>query len=350
VRRRACTSAVAGVVCLSGALTLGLSASAAPPVTAKWRTALELSARDSEFTSVVAVSPTTVWAFESSGTVTTKPSTWELQGSHWTQRSFPGLTSETLKGAASSATDVWAFTSMGRMFRWTGTRWSGVATFRSIDADLVLGPRDIWVFGQPHHQPAGAWHFNGVRWRRFGPLAPEAVSAVSSTDIWAVTSHAVEHWNGSSWTSTSLAGLLPANTLLCHSTVDGVLATSPTSVWASASGGCQDFGGPFVLLHFNGASWTRLLVSWQLGHADGMAPDGSGGIWIPVGTGSPSEGSMARYADGRLSTVPLPYGRSHIGFDGVSTVPGATETFASGYEVISENNFSVRAALFKTDS
>lgn len=338
---------LAGVLALSGAIASGMNASASSSTAVGWKTALLLNSRSSVFTSAVAASPTAVWVAESNGAVTSKPSTWELQNSRWVPRAFSGLPNETL-GLAGSANDVWAFTSKGRAIKWDGTHWIGVASFRSIDTGVVLGPHDVWVFGQPHGQPAGAWHFNGIRWRRFGPLLPIGVSAASSTDVWAIGDSTVSHWDGSSWTSTSLASLLPANSVVCHSRITGILATSATSVWAAATGGCQDFQGPFVLLHFDGAGWTRLLVSQSLGTATTMAPDGHGGIWIPTVTGSPGAYRMARYAAGVLSTVPLPYGSSHLDIRDIATVPGTAESLAVGLLIVRENDFASRALVLST--
>ncbi len=51
-------------------------------------------------------------------------------------------------------------------------------------------------------------------------------------------------------------------------------------------GGCDNRGrAPFVLLHFNGASWKHVVLLYSYGQPMQVVPDGSGGLWIPVITG-----------------------------------------------------------------
>ena len=79
---------------------------------------------------------------------------------------------------------------------------------------------------------AGGWHWNGTKWVRVGlPLLPlpagakvsySNVTAVGPKNAWLFRSisfpsnpipvTAVMHWNGKSWSYTSVAHLLPRNT------------------------------------------------------------------------------------------------------------------------------------------
>jgi hypothetical protein len=326
---------VVGALILAGTLVVGggTAALGATTATSKWSTALVAgpASLNATFTSLVAASPTSAWAFATNYAAPSKPTAWVLRAGRWTQQAFPGVSGEIIGGASSSSPrNVWAFTSNGRALRWNGTKWSGVANFESIHDGLVLGPRDVWIFGRPHGQPAGAWHFNGVLWHRFGPLVGDGASATPSGDLWVFGKSSVWHWAGTSWIATSLASLLPADSTLCSSRITGILATSSTSVWASATGGCQDFQGPLVLLHFNGSYWSRLFVSQNLGAPSAIASDGTGGVWMSISTGSPGVSSIARYDDGILSTVPLPFSSRRIGLVGVSTAPGTGTSFAFG--------------------
>jgi hypothetical protein len=330
------TAVLAGALIVAGSMTFGLgtSARAATPRASKWRTTLVVgpASLSAAFTAVVTAGQTAAWAFATNYAMPSAPTAWELQGGHWTRRSFPTYSGESIDSAsASSPSNVWAFTTRGRALRWNGTRWSGVASFLSIHDGLVLGANDVWVFGQPHGQPAGAWRYDGVRWHRYGPLVGFGSSTSPSGDSWVYGATSVWHWrSGTSWVATSLASLLPPSSDVCDSRITGILASSATSVWAVATGGCQDFRGPLVLLHFNGRVWTRLFVSQNLGAASAIASDGTGGVWMPVVTGTPGVTSMARYDGGVLTTVPLPYSGRRLILGAVATAPGSRTSFAAG--------------------
>jgi hypothetical protein len=155
------------------------------------------------FSAVVAVGTNRGWAFDTAA----KPTAWERNGSTpnaWTQVPFPGLTGETVvSAAATSATNVWAFTNdfgKSRALRWNGTDWTVVRSFdQAISGAVVLSPSDVWVFGEPYYPGAGmgAWHYNGRTWS--APASGrrlEGGSALSGDDIWAFDGTDVAHWNG----------------------------------------------------------------------------------------------------------------------------------------------------------
>ena len=68
---------------------------------------------------------------------------------------------------STSASNVWAFTaqaSASRALRWNGARWTLVRDFpQAAGSALVLGPADVWAFGQPGAAGGGlgTWHYTG---------------------------------------------------------------------------------------------------------------------------------------------------------------------------------------------
>ena len=114
------------------------------------------------------------------------------------------------------------------------------------------------------------------------------------------------HWDGTGWSATSLAGVLPPNTLFCHPSADYAVARSARDVWAVGAGNCQDERGPFYLLHFNGARWRLVAQSARYGAPQAVAPDGAGGLWIPTVAGFPGTFAMLHYAGGVLSRAAMP--------------------------------------------
>jgi hypothetical protein len=137
----------------------------------------------------------------------------------------------------------------------------GAVVAPSKNSAWVLGAEDV-SGGNGTNQRSVAERWNGTKWG--GVSLPAGVtggiyaaSAVSATDIWAVTfdNGYVLHWNGARW---SVAKHLPAG----FAELTGVTALSATNVWV--------FGGPggqpgFGTWHFNGKTWQL-----QKGDAAGL--------------------------------------------------------------------------------
>jgi hypothetical protein len=319
------------------AVTTGAAGAAAgtPVAASAWHVAKTVPGRDFPlFSAVTASSAGNAWAFEAVNGK--RPVAWHLSGSRWSMRAFPGKNNETVVFASSSsAANVWAFTSSRQALRWNGHGWTVVRKFtKSIGSGLVISRTDAWVFGEPFVPGAGlgSWHFNGRRWTH--PASGRGLfgaSALAPNSIWAYGTKTVAHWNGRAWASTSVASLLPKNTPLCGSRLSGILAVSAASVWAIGTGGCQDQGGPFVLLHFNGASWSQVALRQSLGAPEAIIGDGRGGLWIPVLTGFPGDGTIEHFSGGSLSTAALPIGPLHLALFGAAIGRRTTAALAVGY-------------------
>ncbi len=281
---------------------------ARPSAGAPWRVELTVTGSGSPaFTAVTATGPAGAWAFGTAGG--NAPTAYRLSGGAWSRRAFPAPRGDVvLAASASSGRNVWAFTLAGRALRFNGTSWRLMRAFRRpIGSGLAISRDDVWVFGAPGGPALGTWHYNGHRWARSASgRGLHGASALGPRDVWAFGATVIAHWNGRTWTRTSVARLLPRNTLLSHSFVAGICALSRRNVYAVASGGRQDEGGPLVLLHYNGARWRRLGLVNALGGPVAVVPDGRGGLWIPVMTGSPGSGSMVHYGRGGLRRVALP--------------------------------------------
>jgi hypothetical protein len=122
-----------------------------------------------------------------------------------------------------------------------------------IAAAAAAADNDVWLFGAQ-----GAWHYNGRAWTRESKTALDAGSVLAANNVWAAGGASVYHWNGARWTATSLARLLPARSMFTDPAVTSVLALSADNVYAIGNGRTQDAGGPTVVLHFNGRSWSKV--------------------------------------------------------------------------------------------
>src|ERR1700732_1519421 len=239
------------------------------------------------FTAVTAAGRNGGWAFDG----TTRSTAWERSGSTWTQVPFPSLANEVVvAAAASSATNVWAFTNQAgksRALRWDGRHWTVAPSFsRAIGGAAVLSSSDVWVFGEPDIPGAnlGAWHYNGHTWTQVASgHGLEGGSGLSASAIWAFDGADVAHWNGSTWSRTSVRSLLPAKQLLNDPALTGIFEQSRHSVYAIANGQLQDEGGPFVLLHWNGSAWSKVGGgNFRVGELHQGSSDGHGGLWLPM--------------------------------------------------------------------
>jgi hypothetical protein len=341
-------SAAVAMVIGAGGLAAGLAA--APPAvagahaSAAWHISKEVHGPNvPSFTAGAAASGTSAWAFLEPGG-NARPVAYELTGTTWHARPFPGKSNEeVLSASASSSSNVWAFTttenSTSRVLRFDGHSWKQVKVFRQlVNSALVISATDVWVFGEPFAPSLGAVHYNGHTWTRTA-RGLIGGSALSASSIWAYGSSNVAHWNGSKWRFTSVAKLLPKSNQVCGPAfVAGIDALSARDVFAVADGGCPDGGGPFVLLHYNGRRWSKVAPSHRINaHPLGAISDGMGGIWIPMVTGAPESSFMEHYGHGTLSRVALPISEPHLALVGATIGQHTTEALAFG---LSRKSFS----------
>lgn len=87
-----------------------------------------------------------------------------------------------------------------------------------------------------------------------------SVVAVSANDVWAAGSYIpygkafsqtlIEHWDGTSWS------VVKSPNAGFFATLDGMVATSRSDVWAVGSYGRHQYDDPTLIEHWDGASWS----------------------------------------------------------------------------------------------
>ena len=295
----ALSGAVASAV-LPAASAASVRDQAAP---SSWKVVRDLGGKN--VAAFAPVSASSAWVFEQQDTNLPRPTAWLVNGSAVTKYPFPAGAADYMTGAEAAGPDnVWAF-SLHQVYAWNGSSWRVMRTFSQsvyLSSVLPLGQHSALLFGA-----AQTLYYNGTSWsaERSGSGLEDA-SALSATSAWAV-SHAsdVAHWNGRTWTKTSLTRLLPPSPVLCHYDLTGIDAVSARNVWVLASGNCQDAGGPLLLLHYNGHSWAKAPLTGTYGTAYGAAADGNG-LWLSVSRGAGAGSAFYRYSAGRLTAVKLP--------------------------------------------
>ena len=172
----------------------------------------------------------------------------------------------------------------------------GAGNLSDYGAVAALSAKNVWVLGgtddENGFQPTGtpvAVHWNGARWVGYPmpagvPGGIGQVSAVSATDMWAVTRYGgyVLHFNGARW---SVAKHLPEPQLVAGS-ASGITAFSRTSVWVFGEG--RGAIGALGTWHYDGRKWTQ----WR-GNAVGLVTASAlsaaniwaiGGLKVPFGS------------------------------------------------------------------
>ena len=334
---------------VAGLLALGSAATAAS--TPSWHIVKSVrTAAVEDFTAVVATGKTTAWAFSGNElTLPPTPEAWERTGNAWTRESFPGKTGEIVVTAgATSPSDVWAFTDNGfksRVLRYNGHAWSVVMTFQGpIGGADVLASNDVWVFGENGvpRQQLGAWHYNGRTWTRVAKNV-DGGSALSASNVWGFSGTSIDHYNGHTWSSTSVAGLLPPKQQLNDPRLSGIYAQSAKSVYAVGNGYSHIFnaGGPLVVLHYDGRSWTK-VAEGEFGYgtepSQQLAPDGHGGFWLPMPGTIGALSYMVHYSAGKLTPAKLPVNAADINIQAVASIPGTGQALAGGFRWVTEGS------------
>ena len=198
-----------------------------------------------------------------------------------------------------------------------------------LESTAAVSANDVWTVGVQTNASVLdrtlAEHWNGTSWSIVPTVNPGSghndlfgVSAVTSNNVWAVgayeTNHATaasatlaEHWNGTSWSTVATPN--PST----YSYLFAVSAVSSTSVWAV--GTAYNFLVPGyipMIEHFDGLSWSSSFPP-GLGLGDNqlfaVSALSDSSIWA-VGSYEPTFGgtrqSFADYWDGSVWHMVLP--------------------------------------------
>ena len=296
----------------------------------------------SGYSAVVAPAQQDAWVFGGTNPGgPSSPTAERWNGRRWVASPLPaGLGSFVVAAAASSPHDVWAVGD-GYALHFNGARWA-VANTWSQDAEVTsvvaISRNDVWVFGAQAgfsgQAGLGAWHYDGRSWIKATGIATGIyrASGVSRRDIWAITASArggsVARYDGRAW------GLVPgADSALAGAQLDDVLAVSRDSVWISGVSPAGGTDGRLVLAHWNGARWTRFVPPWPVQQPERFAPDGAGGIWIPVVTAgdSPATWILHLSSTGAWSRTRISVGPGNgVGVGDLALIPGTATLWGTG--------------------
>lgn len=248
------------------------------------------SLQEGAFAAVSAASAQDVWAVGHQCYLPNLPFAAHWNGTSWTKVPIPlplGSRSGYLSGvAALSSDDVWAVGAFQNRVaenvmyavHWDGTKWAVVAVPRPPQSQgelygiAAVSPGDIWAVGYfwsaatNYYTKALIEHWDGSAWSIVQSPSPGrtgntlyAVTAVSSTDVWAVGSlqdpngnpALTVHWDGAAWTRVPS----PSPQLASSTNLMGVAAVSSTEVWAAGYASSGSAVEP-ISQHWNGTRWV----------------------------------------------------------------------------------------------
>jgi hypothetical protein len=232
--------------------------------------------------SVSASSATDVWAVgyaESNGFTAV---TVHYNGTSWKMVPSVGGITELTSVVDVSSKDAWAVgtgsgggASYGLTLHWDGKSWSSSGEIYPSDNTQLLSvtassATNAWLAGGADFANGEIIeHYNGTSWKLtekgMNPngqeIGADSMATLSATNTWAAgcigptVTTAVAHYGGT-WKFQPTPTEPPAN----WSCLYGISVTSQTNAWAV--GAYQDTSAldHYVMLHYNGTKWTRVVV------------------------------------------------------------------------------------------
>ena len=267
-----------------------------------WRVAFPASITNTKtsLSSVVAISPTDVWAVGSPDTFA-GPLVVHWDGSTWSKVTVPLPPADRRTPVmnavdASSASNVWmvGYVGAGVFFdHWNGTSWTLVRLPQLVPSGDFLEPESIRVFS-----PTNVWvstfdlaagcccgchaeliHYNGTKWAAAQPPDPTGDADYDMGDLggtaanlWSAGANGgvdeyqqlvYQHTPGGKWKAIMPFPNYNAQNPNRSAALSGVVAPTPTDVWAPGSWvntANETCGGPLVA-HYDGTTWTDMGVA-----------------------------------------------------------------------------------------
>jgi hypothetical protein len=247
--------------------------------------------------------------------------------------------------AAIAANDAWAVGTstswpqgpLALTLHWNGSVWSRVRNScgQGLSDVTAVSSTDVWAVGG-----GDTCHWNGSAWSRV-PAAPDIsgftvllqdVTAVSAHDLWAVgladyacgesecSTGEIQHWSGGLWHFVTHA--VPA--------LYGVDAVTADDIWAVG----LEFGP--AIEHFDGATWSQVPSGVGGGELLAIAASGPSDLWAAGDLGSDMSGALVEQAPS--ATAGAVTGTTHVAgatvsWFGPDSGSVATDPIAGGYQV-----------------
>jgi hypothetical protein len=226
----------------------------------------------------------------------------------------------------------------------------------SLNGVDLLGPMDGWAVGdqtssrgrQPGRQTVLAEHWDGSTWSATSlPSEPAGsgpgavtVAGSSPADVWTIGTYSasaggllsfIDHWDGSSWSRVPVpnpSGPHPIDVL------QGLSVRTTSDAWSVGEASTKPW-----ILHWNGTAWQREAFPTFI-HGDtaslfGVADLGPHDVWV---TGTESAGAsgsslLARWNGTRWTREPVPADTHRLSVLTGLSMSSPRSGFATGYSI-----------------
>ncbi len=235
--------------------------------------------------------------------------------------------------SADSPTDIWAVGES--VMHYNGVKWTAYtpamnSQISSLNGVVAISPTVAWTAGNMTSstglptQIIEKW--NGTTWSVVpGPQFDAgdqptifAMTSTSANDVWAIgdllsgggflLSYLFEHWDGKSWTQTSL--------LTDDAFLFGASADATDDVWAVGFDGPENDDSLTLAVHYDGSAWSQ-AVTPSVGHGANqlngvlaLAPNNVWAVGFSTPTAPPTQAAtltLIEHYDGTSwSVVPSP--------------------------------------------
>jgi hypothetical protein len=343
--RRWMAAAALGLAAAGGIVTPGTAQASS----SAWYRVYQANVSGS-FSRVAAISKNNIWAVGDTSTTAGKtiyqPFIRHFNGSSWQAITIPHSSGSAADWvSASAASNVWvgglknSSIATSVVYRWNGARWAKIPVPAKTDLQdiVVLGPHNVWAFGDSGTVAYDIFHWNGSRWQHYLSndinFIPQHISASAPDNVW-VSGFAYSgskqvvaayRWNGTAWHPVSMP----------HPVLDdagpNVTAVSPSNVWI----GWYDTTTSHVL-RWDGHKWHAVTA---VNYADPLdiVPDGKGGYWF---------GAQAILSGSTWTAEEVPGFTG--GYGGVTRIPGTT-SFLLNAGVEASGSSTERPTIFRFD-
>jgi hypothetical protein len=181
--------------------------------------------------------------------------------------------------------NVWILDGTSTIHRFNGASWDEIAAPTGVSCIYALSPTDVWLCAS-----TSALHYDGATFTESDVTTPTgldgltALWASSDTDVWAVGDDGiVAHYTGTTWDRTLVGS--PFKT--------SVWGSGPTDVYALST---------FDLFHYDGAMWTEVTLDGG-GAGDGQVWGTSASdVWLST------DGDSIYHYDGNSWTEEMEVG------------------------------------------
>ncbi|HEY3688157.1 MAG TPA: hypothetical protein VGL93_34285 [Streptosporangiaceae bacterium] len=327
----------------TAAAAVALGAAPANAETAPiWKKPLVV-AENGAFAAVGASSWGNIWA---AGNVqgSTQPLAARWNGSAWSKVALPAGTREVDAVTASTVHNTWLLdTKSGTHLRkWDDGTWStpGAGYGKGVTTIAATSTAVLWAGGTGFIR-----HYNGSAWQQrtlAKDVTIDRIVAHGSADVWAVGHRDLGpngdyeirqrpyamHWNGSTWTTTTVPSY-PANGGDGDlESLTGVAFAGTNDVYATGIAQYTDEDIRPIVVHWNGKAWSKVSTPLAGGGVLGVAPANAGGLWALRTEYALPTTAQYRSTSGTWSTPAM--SGTNAEPSGLLRVPGTTRTIAVG--------------------